>query len=61
VGLPYGAVAVAFEQPVLVAVAGELTDTGAELLEGVEALDPEHLLSLSVWMNFSTTPLVSGS
>src|SRR3954447_16916814 len=33
----------AFEQPVLVEVAGELADAGAELLEGVEALDPQHL------------------
>ena len=43
-GLAWGAVAVAFEQPVLVEVAGELADAGAELLEGVEAFDPEHLL-----------------
>jgi hypothetical protein len=34
---------VAFEQPVLVVVAGELTDARAQLLEGVEALDPQHL------------------
>ena len=34
----------AFQQPVLVVVAGELADAGAELLEGVEALDPQHLL-----------------
>ena len=42
-GLGGGAVAVAFEQPVLVVVRGEAADAGAELLEGVEALDPEHL------------------
>jgi hypothetical protein len=35
---------VAFEQPVFVEVAGELADARAELLEGVEALDPEDLL-----------------
>ena len=33
----------AFEQPVLVEVASEGADAGAELLEGVEAFDPEHL------------------
>ena len=38
------AVAVALEQPVLVVVASELADAGTELLERVEALDPEHLL-----------------
>src|SRR5215217_5813077 len=38
-----GAVAVAFGQPVLVVVGGELADAGAELLERVEALDPEDL------------------
>jgi hypothetical protein len=37
------AVAVALEQPVLVVVAGELADAGAELLERLEALDPEDL------------------
>lgn len=58
-GLAWGAVAVAFKQPVLVEVFGELADVGAQLVEGVEALDPEHL-SLSVWMNFSPRPLVSG-
>jgi hypothetical protein len=58
-GLAWGAVALAFESPVPVVVAGELADPGAELLEGVEALDPQG--SLRVWMNFSTTPLVSGS
>jgi len=35
---------VAFEQPVLVEVLGELADACAELVEGVEAFDPEHLL-----------------
>jgi hypothetical protein len=35
---------VAFEQPVFVEVVGELADAGAQLLEGVEALDPEDLL-----------------
>jgi hypothetical protein len=34
---------VALEQPVLVVVAGELADAGAELLERLEALDPEDL------------------
>ena len=33
----------AFEQPVLVEVAGELTDASAQLVERVEALDPQHL------------------
>jgi hypothetical protein len=42
-GLAWGAVAVAFEQPVLVVVGRELADAVAELLEGVEALDPEQL------------------
>ncbi len=42
-GLAWAAVAVAFEQPVLVVVARELADAGAELLERVEALDPQHL------------------
>jgi hypothetical protein len=32
---------VAFEQPVFVEELGERADAGAELLEGVEALDPE--------------------
>jgi len=32
---------VSFEQPVLVEVAGEAADTGAELLEGVGVLDPQ--------------------
>src|SRR4051794_28017981 len=32
-----------FEQPVRVVVAAELTDARAPLLEGVEALDPQHL------------------
>src|SRR3954453_19921459 len=41
--LAWGAVAVAFEQPVLVVVGGELADAGAELLERVEALDPQQL------------------
>jgi hypothetical protein len=41
--LSWGAVAVAFEQPVLVVVAGELTDVGAQRLERVEALDPQDL------------------
>src|SRR3954468_7764092 len=41
--LAWGAVAVAFEQPVLVVVDRELADAGAQLLERVEALDPEHL------------------
>jgi len=50
---------VAFEQPVLVEVASELADAGAELLERVEALDPQDR-SLRVCRNFSTTPLVSG-
>lgn len=31
----------AFEQPVLVEVAGEAADARAELFEGVEALDPQ--------------------
>jgi len=35
---------VAFEQPVFVVVGGELADAGAELLERVEAFDPQHLL-----------------
>jgi len=43
-GLGGRAVVVAFEQPVLVVVASELADAGAEFLEGGEALDPEHLL-----------------
>jgi len=34
---------VAFEQPVFVVVGGELADAGAELLERVEAFDPQHL------------------
>src|SRR5215210_8151886 len=42
-GLAWGAVAVAFEQPTLVEVAGELADASAELVERVEALDPEDL------------------
>ncbi len=42
--MAWGAVAVAFEQLVVVEVAGELADAGAELLEGVEVFDPEHLL-----------------
>ncbi len=50
----------AFEQPVLVVFLGEPADAGAELLEGVEALDPEHLL-LERLDELSTTPLVSGS
>ena len=33
----------AFEQPVLVVVAGELADAGAQLLERVEAFDPQDL------------------
>ena len=39
-----GAVAVALEQPALVEVFGERADACAELVEGVEAFDPEHLL-----------------
>jgi len=42
--LARAAVAVAFEQPVFVVVGGELADAGAELLERVEAFDPQHLL-----------------
>src|SRR5664280_2479427 len=38
------AVAVALQQPLAVVGDGELSDGGPELLEGVEALDPEHLL-----------------
>jgi CheY-like chemotaxis protein len=42
-GLGGGAVAVAFEQPVLVEVAGEAADRRAQLLKRVEALDSQHL------------------
>lgn len=38
------AVTVAFEQPLAVIEAGEVADGASELLEAVEALDPEHLL-----------------
>jgi hypothetical protein len=34
---------VAFEQPLLVEDLGELADAGAQLLEPVEALDPQDL------------------
>jgi hypothetical protein len=44
VGFDGGAVAVAFQQPGLVVGACELAHAGAELLVGVEALDPQHLL-----------------
>ena len=33
----------AFEQPELVEVAGELADASAEFVERVEPLDPQHL------------------
>jgi hypothetical protein len=42
-GLAGWAVAVAFEQPMLVVELGQGADAGAELLAGVEALDPEDL------------------
>ena len=37
------AIAVALEQPFAVVEAGEVPDRLPELLEGVEALDPQHL------------------
>jgi hypothetical protein len=59
-GLAWAAVAVAFEQRVIVMVGSELAEAGAQMAEGVEAL-LQRTCSLSVWMNVSTTPLFSGS
>ena len=42
--LGWGAVVVAFEQPLAVVGDREAADGGAELLEGDEALEPEDLL-----------------